>query len=726
MHKETETVELLRSVFDKSPDSIVLTDSAGRVLYINPAGTALAGLPQSPAGSSLSMRELFGGSEYDDLAQVVVQSGQWCGPGHIQHGPTGQQIPVQISAFAIEGTDDKPITALIVRDYREVEYEQRRAAVDALEYRAAEQQAVAELSKLALDGKLGELLEAATAAASTLMGVNRSMITRISPSDADLLTVEAFAGKPPRPPHLPAGTWSLMGYSLLTNEVVICEDRDYETRFSTVAMASYGFRSGVCVPIPAGAHAWGALSVHSVKNRVYTDRDIAFLQTVTGILSAAIRRLDLDRQLHERSMRDALTGLPNRAHAYECIDASLARANSAGTTMAVLLIDIDDFKIINDSLGHDAGDLALIRFAERLVATTRPDDTVARLGGDEFLVVCDGIVGADDVAVIARTLTDAIGRAHVFDKDPAPLSASIGVAISDRTTTRQELIRRADLAMYRAKETGLGGHAVFDQSDVYDAERTRALSVDLRTGLSRGNLTLVYQPLVDLTTGAIDAMEALARWEHPTLGAIGPSEFIAIAERTGLVGELGEWALQTACEQAASWREFTDVGIRVNVSALQLRDPAFVSQVAEILARTGLDPASLGLEITETVWVSDTARVAGTLSTLHEMGVKIVLDDLGSGHSSINYLRRYPVFDCFKIDKSFISDLPGTRPEAMVSAMVMLARAFDVTCVGEGVETAAQLDALRRCGCDVAQGFLLGLPIAADKAMSLLMAGVSH
>jgi EAL domain-containing protein (putative c-di-GMP-specific phosphodiesterase class I) len=274
--------------------------------------------------------------------------------------------------------------------------------------------------------------------------------------------------------------------------------------------------------------------------------------------------------------------------------------------------------------------------------------------------------------------------------------------------------------MYRAKDTGTGGHAVFDRDDAYDADRTRRLAMDLRAALGQGELNLRYQPLVDIATRKIEAMEALARWTHPSLGVIDPIEFVAAAERTGLVGDLGEWALRTACTQAAAWRTFTDVGVRVNISALQLRDGAFADKVAAVLAATGLDAAALGLEITETVWVADTARVADTLTALHQMGIGISLDDLGSGYTSISYLNRYPVFECFKIDKSYIEDLPAARSKAIIVAIVMLARAFNLTVVGEGVETAEQLEALQACGCDLAQGFLLGRPMTAEQATAHL------
>ena len=721
MRDAVNDIGFLRSVLDRSPDMIALCEMSGRVLYVNQAGLALVGLAELPAAWPASIVEFFtryGLAIAGEAESALTCSREWRGFSEFKHFATKQPIPVEIAAFVVDrGLREPSVIVSIARDRRDRDNDvQWEAVVEASEYRAAEQQAVAELSTLALDGELDQLLDAATMAASKLMGVHRSMITRPIEGDDHCIAVVGFTGQPPRPSTLPAGTQSLMGYTLVTNAVVVCEDRDKETRFSTAAMASYGFRSGVCVPIPGAEGPWGALSVHSNLNRVYSDRDVSFLQTVASVLSAAIRRLDLDRLLHERSMHDPLTGLPNRTLAYERIEQALARAERDNTSLAVLLLDIDDFKIINDSLGHEAGDRALLRFSSRLAAAARPQDTVARVGGDEFLIISEHISGIDHAQQLAHALTASINTPHAPGYEPTPLSASIGIAVSDPSSTRQELIRRADLAMYRAKDTGTGGHAVFDRDDVYDADRTRRLSMDLRAALGRGELNLRYQPLVDIATREIVAMEALARWTHPTLGVIDPIEFVAAAERTGLVGDLGEWALRTACAQAAAWRTFTDVGVRVNISALQLRDGAFAGKVAAVLAATGLEPAGLGLEITETVWVADTARVAGTLAALHQMGVGISLDDLGSGYSSISYLNRYPVFECFKIDKSYIEDLPAARAKAIIVAIVMLARAFDLTVVGEGVETVEQLETLQACGCDLAQGFLLGRPITAEQA----------
>ncbi|WP_206071405.1 EAL domain-containing protein [Antrihabitans stalactiti] len=725
VHDAIDDLGILRSVLDRSRDGIAVSDMSGRILYVNPAGLALVGLAEVPDDGSVTTRGFFtrsGMAVAGEVESALQRFREWRGLTELQHFGTKTPIPVEVSAFVVDRScGGQSVIVSITRDRSEGHsHVQWQAAVEASEYRAAEQQAVAELSTLALDGELDQLLAAATTAASKLMGVHRSMITRPIDGDDVNIAVVAFAGQQPRPAILPAGSNSLMGYALVTNSVIICEDRDLETRFSTVAMASYGFRSGVCVPIPGADGPWGALSVHANQNRIYSDRDVSFLQTVTGVLSAAIRRIDLATLLHERSMHDPLTGLPNRTLAYERIEQALARAEVAGTSIAVFLLDIDDFKIINDSLGHEAGDRALLRFSSRLAAAARPGDTVARVGGDEFLIIAEGVGGVDHAQQLANVLSESISKPQAPGYEPTPLSASIGIAISDANSTRKELIRRADLAMYRAKDTGTGGHAVFDHDDVYDADRTRRLSVDLRSALGRGDLSLRYQPIVDITTRRIVAMEALARWTHPSLGVIDPGEFVAVAERTGLVGDLGEWALHTACTQAASWQAFSDVGVRVNVSALQLRDAAFVGKVATVLASTGLDPAALGLEITETVWVADTVRVAGTLAALHRIGVGISLDDIGSGYSSIAYLSRYPVFECFKIDRSYVEDLPAARPKAIVGAIVMLARAFDLTVVGEGVETVEQLDTLQACGCDLAQGYLLGKPMTVDEATAEL------
>jgi diguanylate cyclase (GGDEF)-like protein len=586
---------------------------------------------------------------------------------------------------------------------------------------ALAQTALARLSGLAVSADMEEMTTAATSTAATLVGVASAALARHENPHDQFLRMTAVTHVLHTGVEVRAGAGSLAGYTLTQGQLTVCSDAVTETRFDTSAMSTVGFRSGAAVPVMTSIGVWGVLLVYGTEPNLFDDTDIAFLSAVAGVLSAALERVDLSRRLRERNEHDPLTGLPDRTLAYSAVGDALSRAREQGDGVALLLLDIDDFAIINDSLGHDTGDRALARFADRLVAAVRSRDTVYRLGGDEFLVICDGVDDARRAEDLAFRITAALAAPPSAADAPIPLSASIGIAVSENGITVRELLRRADLALHRAKDGGGGAHAIFDaEDDHYDADRVRSLSVDLRASLSRGELTLAYQPLVDIATGAVVSVEALARWDHPTLGRIEPSEFVAVAERTGLAAVLGEWALRSACRQAASWREAFRITVRVNVSALQLRDPAFPERVSSVLRETGLPPQALGLEVTETVWLADTGRVARNVAAVNEMGVALVLDDVGAGHSSLAYLERFSVFECFKIDKGYIDAVETRRGRAVVSAIVALAKAYEMTVVGEGVETRAQLDALAETGCDLAQGFLLGRPVDAEQTTAVL------
>lgn len=718
----------LRSFLERSPDFVALSDVTGKILYINPAGSELIGVEDVADIGQVSALDLLtsdGLDLTDDIAAGLLSEGKWEGYCELRHQVTGAGMPVVVSSYVISRADGGPdVVASTIRHRHTVEQRSARMAADAViaGRHALEQKALADLSRFAVVAELPRLLTAATDTAATLIGVGNSAIAHLEHPTDPYLTMDAASGALGMRQDIPSGDGSLVGFVLTLSEPVVCSDSHAEKRFRTDTMISLGLRSGVGVPIlTAAGRAWGVLSIHSVEARLYRDEEVSLLSSVAGIVSAAIRRIDLELQLRRRSTHDALTGLPNRTLAYEVIESALDRARQQSGTVALLLLDIDDFKIINDSLGHDAGDRALVKFVERLASAIRDADTIARLGGDEFLIVCEGVDSVAHAEELARHISSSIAVPFSAEDVPIPLSASIGIAVSEPNSTRHELIHRADLAMYRAKDSGSGGHAVFDPTDLYDADRIRSLSIDLRTALRADELTLAYQPLVDIATRKIVAVEALARWNHRELGPIEPSEFVGVAERTGLATPLGAWALRTACTAAARWRTFSDIVVRVNVSALQLRDPDFPTQVASVLAETGLPAFALGLEVTETVWVADTERVADTVSALHAMGVALLLDDMGKGHSSMSYLDRYPMFECFKIDKSYIARLPAPRARAIVSAIVSLARAFDVTVVGEGVETEEQLEALAATGCDFAQGYLLGRPVGAGAIADLLL-----
>ncbi|MBY6708918.1 EAL domain-containing protein [Rhodococcus sp. BP-241] len=718
---------LLTGVFENAPELVSLSALDGRVLHLNPAGLALVGAPSLDAVLRLTTANFFsdvGLLAAPDVERSLHTTGHWQGVGELRRLDTGEPVPVSISTFLVPaGERDEPVIASIMRD-RRLRTSHESALTDVLEsaaHRAREQSAVGLLGRLAVDGDLTTILDATTSAASSLMGTDCASIARLDDTRTALRVV-AYSGVSERPEVFGTGTRSAPGLALSSGTVVICSDARTESRFDTTTMRSRGLLSTVCVPFDSTPRP-GVLAVHSAAPREYTDRDVTFLRTATDILVAAIRRIELENELRYRSLHDPLTGLANRALAYRRIDEAVARAADSETTVAVLLADLDDFKTVNDSLGHVSGDAALITLARKLERTVAVGDTVARLGGDEFLVVCDHMVDEADARSRAVRISTALATVDPQSDQPIPFSASIGFAVAgDDVPSAQEMVRRADLAMYRAKGTAPGTTDVYDVRDRYEADRVFRLAADLRRSLVDGELRLVYQPIVDLVTGAVVAAEALALWDHPTLGSVSPREFVAVAERTGVVGHLGLWALQTACTDAVRWPE--DVSVRVNVSAHQLNDPDFVQSVRRTLDATGLPTTRLGLEITETVWVKENARVATTLEALHAMGVSFALDDLGTGHSSIAYLDRYPIFDCLKIDGSYVNALPGARPHAIVAAIVLLGTAFGVDVVGEGIETAEQAEAYRACGGRLAQGFHLARPMPAAAIEQLLREGV--
>jgi predicted signal transduction protein with EAL and GGDEF domain len=371
------------------------------------------------------------------------------------------------------------------------------------------------------------------------------------------------------------------------------------------------------------------------------------------------------------------------------------------------------------------GDEVLVQIAERLQTAVRPGDTVSRLAGDEFVVVCEDVECEEDLVRLGERMAQAIARPlQLYGRDTV-ITASIGIANASPDTTAEDLLRDADVAMYRAKERGRSRIELFDQ-----AMRTRMLDRletehALRIAVQQSQLVLHYQPTVCLTTGRVLSLEALVRWQHPTRGLVQPSEFVGLAEDTGLIVPLGRWALTTACEQLAAWRaahaEFEGLQVSVNLSARQFADPHLVSMVADALAASGLPSDRLWLEITESVLMEEAEATVDTLRALRALGVRISIDDFGTGYSSLSYLKRFPV-DVLKIDRSFVDGL-GVDPEdqAIVTAIVSLARALGLGVVAEGVETAEQLDEVRRLGCNGVQGYYLGRPQPADEVLGRLV-----
>jgi diguanylate cyclase (GGDEF)-like protein len=448
-------------------------------------------------------------------------------------------------------------------------------------------------------------------------------------------------------------------------------------------------------------------------------RDEAGVRELVSVTRDVSERKEAELELSRAALHDALTGLPNRALFLDRLGLALRRTERRSGSVAVLFCDLDRFKIVNDSLGHDAGDRLLVDVARRIGAALRPADTVARFGGDEFTMLCEDIAGEIEAATIAQRIVDVFREPFQLDDGEVFLATSLGIAIARGADDRAEdLIRDADAAMYRAKERGKGRYEIFDEAMRADAVARLETESALRRALERGELRLHYQPEVDLADGAIKGFEALIRWQHPTRGLLGPAAFMPLAEETGLIVGIGEWVLLEACTEAARWSQ--PLTLSVNLSARQLAQPDLVAMVRRALAETGLDPAHLCLEITESAVMASGAATTAQLRALKSLGVRLAIDDFGTGFSSLAHLRRFPV-DTLKIDGTFVSGLANEPQDASIAAAVIsLAHALDLTTVAEGVETDEQLAILRGLGCDLGQGHLFARPAPAADALRLV------
>jgi len=438
---------------------------------------------------------------------------------------------------------------------------------------------------------------------------------------------------------------------------------------------------------------------------------------VGGRISALRQRLRRSNEelrsalgaVRQVATHDSLTGLPNRVLFNEELLHALAKVERHHRPMALFVLDLDRFKVINDTLGHAFGDRVLQEVGKRLLGCVRESDIVARLGGDEFVVLLEEFGDQSNLTEVARKLLAAVADLNAIDGREIGLSVSIGVCTApDDGRDQKTLFANADIAMYRAKDMGRNNYCFFSaEMHTYTLEKLE-LEAGLRHGLERGEFRIYYQPKIDMTSGALTGVEALLRWQHPERGLIGPDKFIPIAEATGLIVPIGLWVLREACTRAKAWQNaglprFT---MAVNLSPSQFRQEELVPQVAEILKSTGLDPKCLELEITESVVIQDPDKVVVKLETLRRMGVRIAIDDFGTGYSSLGYLKRFPI-NSLKVDRAFVKDLPHSSDDiAITRAVIAMAHSLDMNVIAEGVELREQFDTLRKEGCDEFQGFL--------------------
>jgi diguanylate cyclase (GGDEF)-like protein len=448
-----------------------------------------------------------------------------------------------------------------------------------------------------------------------------------------------------------------------------------------------------------GEAVLGTLDVYVAEPRLPDDDQRQIFQLLAQLASIAIERKAFEEHLAHQSVHDPLTGLPNRLLFIDRLGQAIARCQRTKSSVGVAFLDLDRFKNVNDSLGHDAGDDLLVAVARTLEGVIRPGDTVARFGGDEFTILCEDLpfdTARDHAVEIAERLLSAVVRPMV--------------------------VRDADAAMYHAKELGRGRVEVFD-----DAMRTRALAAHatenaMHRALERGEFRLFFQPIVGLSDARCVGVEALLRWQHPERGLISPAEFIPMAEETGMIVEIGQWVIEEAARHAARWQleHPHPFQVAINLSARQLVHPDLADRLAEVLAQTGVEPANLCFEITESVLMDDTEAVIEVIERIRALGVKLAIDDFGTGYSSLGYLKRFPV-DVVKIDRSFVSGLGVDKGDAaIVSAVIGLAHALDLRVTAEGVETEEQLTALIELDCDEAQGYFFSPPQPAPDLRSLL------
>jgi diguanylate cyclase (GGDEF)-like protein/PAS domain S-box-containing protein len=436
-------------------------------------------------------------------------------------------------------------------------------------------------------------------------------------------------------------------------------------------------------------------------------------------------RAALEEQLRHQAFHDPLTGLANRALLADRAEQAFARARRAGASIGVITLDLDAFKLVNDRLGHLAGDELLSAVAQRLQETVRPEDTVARIGGDEFVVLVDAVEQTDGVLALAERIRQAMDRPFQFASDQHTITASIGVAVDrDPHSNFEQLLSDADVAMYAVKTAGRDAVQLFEPSMHAQARERYQLQTELRDGLEREELWILYQPEFDSDGEHLEGFEALVRWNNPKRGLVQPDRFIPLAEETGLVVPLGRWVLQESLRQAAAWDRVEDstraLTISVNVSTVQLNAPSFVTDVKDALNQSGIDPSRVVLEITESSLIDSSPRVVDVLHALKQLGVRIAIDDFGTGYASISYLQTIPV-DILKIDRSFVTGSEhDKRGRDLLEAIVNIGRVLSLVTVAEGVEQPNQLATVKQMGCDLVQGYLFSRPLPAEEARHLI------
>jgi diguanylate cyclase (GGDEF)-like protein len=593
---------------------------------------------------------------------------------------------------------------------------------------AHQQRAVARFGQQALEGAdTTELAREASRILTEVLDIDYGGVLKLLPGGDELLLV-AGVGLPEEmigQARVPADHGSQSGYALVTGKATVVDDWSTETRFEQSELQSaQGMQSAAIVLIKGKEEPFGVLGAGAGELHGFTQGDVDFMQAIANVLANAVERRRTEERTQHEALHDGLTGLPNRNLFLDRLRHALSAGARRQTAIAVLFLDLDQFKLVNDSLGHAAGDELLAAVAPRIEQALRPGDTVARFGGDEFAVLAEDVGDERGATRIAERIAEALARPFILREREHFVSASIGISLGTGAEPPEALIRDADSALYRSKEHGRGGYEIFDEvmrSRVIEHMQTEN---DLRRALQREELVLHYQPVIRLQDGTIASMEALLRWNHPERGLIGPLAFIPVAEDSRLIVPIGRWVIEQACRQAAAWQQLkpdsAPVSVAVNLSARQLADPELIHHLESSIRANGIEPSSLWLELTESTLLDDTAHVERTLGALQRLGVCLVLDDFGVGFSSLGYLKRLPL-SIVKLDRSFVENVTDNPNDAaIVRAVSDMAETIGIGVVAEGVETEDQVRVARELGCGYAQGFHFSEPVPASYVEPLL------
>jgi diguanylate cyclase (GGDEF)-like protein len=717
----------MRNLLANREERVFFKDRESRFLLVS-AGWLLA------EGQGRSLDEVIGKTDFDIFSGVHATAAF---EDERQVMDTGEPIVAKVER---ETFDDRPdgwvsTTKLALRDEHgriigtwgvSRDVTAQVGLEETIRRRAEGQEEIADLGRLALTGApLEVLFDQAVGAAWRILSSDCAWLVEWLP-DAPGAEVRAEVGwlDECKGERIVGEEHSLSDFAVRSREPVVVDDWEQEHRFlGSGRRLTRGVRSSVGVLVGDPDSPFGVLEVQYTQPNAVPPDCISFLRAAANVLGEAIQSRNAQEMIRHQALHDGLTGLANRTLVLDRAEQMLARTRRQHTPMAVLLVDVDGFKHVNDTFGHAAGDTLLRAMAARLSSVVREVDTVGRLGGDEFVVLLDSLTLDAGPELVAERVLDVLRQPIRLDEQshrPVMISASIGIAAGTEETVDQ-LLHAADLALYDAKDAGKNRYVLFEPSMQTVAKDRLLLELDLREALEADQLFLLYQPTFDLRTETVTGVEALLRWRHPSRGVLEPDQFIPIAEDTTMIAPIGRWVLQRACQQAADWRTHAPaIGIAVNISAHQLDHDELLDDVADALAASGLDPPALTLEITETTLMRHPEATVRRLAQLKTLGVRVAIDDFGTGYSSLGYLRTFPV-DALKIDRSFISGI-GSSPEstALIHTLVQLGKTLNLETVGEGIEQRSQLQTLQGEDCDIGQGFLLARPLEIEAVERLL------